>query len=162
VKQHSAPPSRQPLLASLAVYGAHILSCSHPSLTPWFLQISNTYKPDFLTRQLGQLLAGTSGGASGGASSGTSGGASGGAGSGVGWGPLPYPGQSPWAWEVTGQLMASLAAQALLYGCAVLLVEAGVLPRAWRRVRAAWEARAVGGGGGGYRSLPGEPALGGD
>ena len=70
-------------------------------------------------------------------------------------------GGSPWAWDVTGELLASLAWQAALYGSAVLLLEAGVLPRLWRHARAAWAARWGGlssgaAGRAGYAPLPGQ------
>ena len=68
-------------------------------------------------------------------------------------------GASPWAWDVSGQLLASLAGQAVLYGTAVLLVETGVLPRLWRQASAAWSSRKGGGRAGraGYQPLPGQP-----
>ena len=71
-------------------------------------------------------------------------------------GPGALAGKSPFAWEVTGQLLACLACQAAVYGCAVLLVEAGVLPWAWRAARGAL--RRLGGGQDsvGYAPLQGE------
>lgn len=72
-------------------------------------------------------------------------------------GPGSVTGSSPWAWDVTGGLLASLAWQAALYGSAVLLLEAGVLPRMWRHARAAWVAAGAGAhGDAGYASLPGQ------
>ena len=63
---------------------------------------------------------------------------------------------------MSGELLACLAGQALLYGSAVLLIETGVLPRLWRRAKAAWHGRSSGGGAhtAGYQQLPGaEPAA---
>lgn len=124
-------------------------------------QISNTYKPDQFTNQLGTALGGSA--SASGLYSASSMAAMDGSLGGWGWpeamGPV-HPGQSPFAWEVTGQLLACMAAQAVLYASLVLLVEAGLLPRAWRRLAAAWGG---GGGGGvsgnrgeGYRLVPGQ------
>ncbi len=57
---------------------------------------------------------------------------------------------------MSGELLACLAGQALLYGGAVLLIETGVLPRLWRHAKAAWRGRASGTRGAGYQQLAGE------
>ncbi|KAL4853959.1 ATP-binding cassette sub-family A member 3 [Chlorella vulgaris] len=135
------------------------------SLSPHFCvargmhKISNTYKPDQFTNQLGTALCGSAS-ASGLHSASSMAAVDGSLGSG-GWPEAlgaVHPGQSPFAWEVTGQLLACMAAQAVLYASLVLLVEAGLLPRAWRRLAAAWAGGGgvSGNGGEGYRLVPGQ------
>lgn len=114
------------------------------------LQVGQTYQPDRLAAHLGAVLsaAGLGGSAGNGNSS-----ASSNSGSGGGFGPEAGS-RSPWAWDVSGELLACLAGQALFYGAVVLLIETGVLPRLWRRARAAWRAQGSRQGAG-YQRLPG-------
>lgn len=100
--------------------------------------------PAVLARHLARRLGATLAGAGADTSS------SRGGGGGGGFGPDPLAGTSPWAWAASGEPLAWLAAQAAVYGAAVLLVEMGVLPRLWRRAQRAWR----GIGRGSYQPLP--------
>ena len=126
---------------------------SFPSSLPC-LQIAETYQPDQLTAHLHSSLAAVAGGGNRSDSSSSDRGSVG------AWLDAPAAsGASPWAWEVSGQLLASLAGQAVLYGTALLLVETSVLPRLWRQATAAWGSRNGGGRASraGYQPLPGQP-----
>lgn len=96
-------------------------------------QVGETYQPDRLAGHLTGALGGGGGGLPPGVAVGT----------------------SPWAWEISGQLLASLAAQAVLYGTAVLLVEAGGI-----RWRGPW--RSFGRRRDGYAALTGSEQQAGD
>lgn len=121
------------------------------------LQVGQTYQPDRLAAHLGAALSASGLGGSGGngtSSLSSSGGRGASGNGGGGFGPEAGS-RSPWEWDVSGELLACLAGQALLYGGAVLLVETGVLPRLWRQAKAAWRAQGSHGQGAGYQRLPG-------
>lgn len=120
-------------------------------------QVGQTYQPDRLAAHLSTALSAAGLLGSGSNSSSSSGGSSN-AGAGAEMlGPFgPELGEhSPWAWDVSGELLAWLAGQALLYGSAVLLIETGTL---WRRAKAAWLAWGGSGSGqpAGYQHLAGQ------
>lgn len=138
-------PCAVAVVRSTALAFGTTVSFAHPPAC--LLQIGMTSQPNYLASHLQSALWAAGGGAGGSSSgrdaaqawrSGASGGGS----------------ASPWGWGVVGEPLAWLAAQAVLYGAAVLLVEAGVLPRLWRRARAAWSGRGSSGASHGYHPLP--------
>ena len=139
----------------------HHSTCRHTR--PQLVQVGDSYSPDQLTQQLGAALGLVGLTSDGTNSGGGSGGGSAGVAAGGDWPGGGSGSRSPWCWDVTVQLLACLAWQAVLYGGAVLLLETGALPRLWERIQgtavrsgsAALGARGgVGGRGAGYEGLP--------